>query len=146
MAVNTIYCVMIVMLSDLGNERIYKVSYLSDTSWREGMRDNGSPTRSYTGLTRVDPGGARQSRPVGTPCIRPLSYSSDTIMISAEDADLWSIIEGAKAMVQGLHLHREDENAWCGGVVSLLMLHGAAARIQKSFSHKRIGYHALSFK
>ena len=65
MAVNTIYLIMIVLLSDLGNERTYKVSYLSDTSWREGMHDNGNPTRSYTGLTRVDPGGARQSRPVG---------------------------------------------------------------------------------
>ncbi len=54
-------------------------------------------------------------------------------MISAEDADLGSVIERAKAKAQGLHLHGEDENARCGGVLALLMLHGAAAHIQKFF-------------
>ena len=57
-------------------------------------------------------------------------------MISAEDADLWSVIERAKAMAQGLHLHGEDENALCGGVVSLPMLHGAAAHNQKFFESR----------
>jgi len=49
-----IYCIMIVMLSGLSNKRTCKVSYLSDTSWREDMHDNGNSTRSSTGLTRVN--------------------------------------------------------------------------------------------